>query len=262
MRKRLELLRAVVKRSREEWVKLYTCRFCVGSHLHSCTGYDCREAVKKAEECFDRMEKKNKIIGTGGSRTMDKSSLKAVFISAKAAGAKYIGVMIETEGSSQPEIIINPKENFDIKFTYYMNAYDDELVLISAKGKKNIKITGAAHGKSFEDIQSHLLGGIAKDWKPMIADAVDKVVNKAMKTTPPENEEERLKCESMKEAIKGMFLNDSRTAAEERFIFDNIEKYEELFEICMNGDNEEFKRGLVELQRLQNEAVLRGGSDK
>lgn len=84
---------------------------------------------------------------------MYKSSLKAVFINAKAAGAKYIGVKIETEGSSEPEIIINPQGNFDAKFNYYMDAYDDELVLISAKGKKDIRITGAAHGNSFEDIQ-------------------------------------------------------------------------------------------------------------
>lgn len=50
------MLRAVGKCDREEWVKLNTCKFCVGSHLHSCTGYDCREAVKKAEEYFDRMK--------------------------------------------------------------------------------------------------------------------------------------------------------------------------------------------------------------
>lgn len=46
-------MRMVVKCSREEWVKLNTCKFCVGSHLHSCTGYDCREAAKKAEEYFE-----------------------------------------------------------------------------------------------------------------------------------------------------------------------------------------------------------------
>lgn len=75
--------------------------------------------------------------------------------------------------------------------------------------------------------------------------------------TPPSTEEERMCCESMKEAIKGMFLNESRTAAEERFIFDNLEKYEELFDVCMNGDDIEFKRGLIELQRLQNEYTLK-----
>ena len=188
---------------------------------------------------------------------MNKSVLKAVFINAKAAGAKYIGVKIETAGSSEPEIIINPQGNFDAKFDYYMNAYDDELVLISAKGKKDIRITRAAHGNSFEDIQSQLLGEIAKGWKRQIADAIDRVINKTLKETPPENEEERLQCEGMREAIKGMFLNESRTAAEARFISENIGKYEEIFETCMNGDDLAFKKGLVELQRLQNEAILR-----
>ena len=31
---------------------------------------------------------------------MNKSELKAIFINAKATGAKYIGVSIQTEGSS------------------------------------------------------------------------------------------------------------------------------------------------------------------
>lgn len=61
----------------------------------------------------------------------------------------------------------------------------------------------------------------------------------------------------MREAIKGMFINESRTAAEARFISENIGKYEEIFETCMNGDDLAFEKGLVELQRLQNEAILR-----
>lgn len=65
--------------------------------------------------------------------------------------------MIQTEGSSEPEVIINPKENFNAKFDYYMAAYDDDLILIAAKGKKDIRITGAAAGASFEDIQSQLI---------------------------------------------------------------------------------------------------------
>lgn len=67
---------------------------------------------------------------------MNKSELKAIFINAKATDAKYIGVSIQTEGSSQPEIIINPNPNFDAKFDYYMEAYDDDLILIAAKGKR------------------------------------------------------------------------------------------------------------------------------
>ena len=89
---------------------------------------------------------------------MNKSELKAIFINANATGAKYIGVSIQTEGSSQPEIIINPNANFDAKFDYYMEAYDDDLILIAAKGKKDIRITAAGQGNSFEDIECQLIG--------------------------------------------------------------------------------------------------------
>lgn len=188
---------------------------------------------------------------------MKKSSLKAIFIDAKAAGAKYIGVKIETEGSSRPEVIINPRENFSAKYDYYMEAYDDDLILISAKGKKDIRITGAARGNSFEDIEWQIVGEKGCNWKQPISEIIERVYKKAMGETPPKTEEERLSCETMKEAIKGMFINATRTATEARFIFDNLEKYEELIEICMNGDDLQFKKGLVELQKMQNEYILR-----
>lgn len=192
---------------------------------------------------------------------MNKSALKAVFINAMAVGARYIGVSIKTEGSSQPEIIINPKENFDTKFDYYMNAYDDDLILIPAKGKRDIRITGIAQGNTFEDIEYQLMS-VGVGWKKPISDAIDKTYDKMMAETPPQSEEERLQRETMREAIKGMFLNASRSAAEARFIFDNIEKYEEIFDICMNGDDMEFKKGLMELQRMQNEYILKEESDE
>ena len=191
---------------------------------------------------------------------MNKSALKALFINAKVEGARYIGVRIATEGSSEPEIIINPEKNFDSKFEYYMSAYDDDLILISAKGKKEIKITGIAQGNTFEDIEYQLMS-VGVGWKKPISDAIDKTYDKMMAETPPQSEEERLQRETMREAIKGMFLNASRSAAEARFIFDNIEKYEEIFNICMNGDDMEFKKGLMELQRMQNEHILKEEDD-
>lgn len=187
---------------------------------------------------------------------MNKSALKALFINAKVEGARYIGVRIATEGSSEPEIIINPEKNFDSKFEYYMSAYDDDLILISAKGKKEIRITGIAQGNTFEDIEYQLMS-VGVGWKKPISDAIDKSYNKMIAETPPQTEEERLRCETMKEAVKGMFLSASRTAAEARFIFENIEKYEQLFDICMNGDDMEFRKGLTELQRMQNEHILK-----
>lgn len=192
---------------------------------------------------------------------MNKSALKAVFINAKAVGARYIGVSIRTEGSSHPEIIINPRENFDAKFDYYMSAYDDDLILISAKRKKDIRITGVAQGNTFEDIEYQLMS-VGTGWKQPISDAIDKSYNKMIAATPPQTEEEKLQCETMKEAVKGMLLTASRSAAEARFIFDNIEKYEEIFDICMNGDEMAFKKGLMELQRMQNEHILKEESDE
>ncbi len=191
---------------------------------------------------------------------MNKSALKALFINAKVEGARYIGVKIATEGSSEPEIIINPEKNFDSKFEYYMSAYDDDLILISAKGKKEIRITGVAQGNTFEDIEYQLMS-VGVGWKKPISDAIDKSYNKMIAETPPQTEEERLRCETMKEAVKGMFLNAGRSAEEARFIFENIEKYEQLFDVCMNGDEMEFKKGLMELQRMQNEHILKEEND-
>lgn len=191
---------------------------------------------------------------------MNKSALKALFINAKVEGARYIGVKIATEGSSEPEIIINPERNFDSKFEYYMSAYDDDLILISAKGKKEIRITGIAQGNTFEDIEYQLMS-VGVGWKKPISDAIDKAYNKMIAETPPQTEEEKLRCDTMKEAVKGMFLNASRSAAEARFIFENIEKYEQLFDICMNGDDMEFRKGLTELQRMQNEHILKEEDD-
>ena len=191
---------------------------------------------------------------------MNKSALKALFINAKVEGARYIGVRIATEGSSEQEIIINPEKNFDSKFEYYMSAYDDDLILISAKGKKEIRITGIAQGNTFEDIEYQLMS-VGVGWKKPISDAIDNAYNKMIAETPPQTEEEKLRCDTMKEAVKGMFLNASRSAAEARFIFENIEKYEQLFDICMNGDDMEFKKGLMELQRMQNEHILKEEDD-
>lgn len=192
---------------------------------------------------------------------MKKSELKAVFINAKATGAKYIGVSIKTEGSSQPEIIINPDANFDAKFDYYMEAYDDDLILIAEKGKKDIRITAAGHGNRFEDIESQLMGERGKGWKELIAAAIDRAYDRMIKKTPPKDEEEKVQCEMMREAIKGMFINESRTAAEAEFICKNIGEYEEIFDVCMNGDDLEFKKGLVRLQRMQNEYVMQREND-
>jgi len=158
---------------------------------------------------------------------MNKSELKAIFINAKATDAKYIGVSIQTEDSSQPEIIINPNANFD----------------------------------RFEDIECQLLGEWGKGWKELIAGAIDNAYEKMIATTPPTTEEEQTHCEMIKEAVKGMFINESRTAAEAEFIKTHIVDYEKIFDVCMNGDDLEFKKGLVRLQKMQNEYVMQREND-
>ena len=170
---------------------------------------------------------------------MNKSELKAIFINAKATGAKYIGVSIQTEGSSQPEIIINPNANFDAKFDYYMEAYDDDLILIAAKGKKDIRITAAGQGNSFEDIECQLIGERGKGWRELIAAAIDKAYENMIANTPPTTEEEKTHCEMIKEAVKGMFINESRTAAEAEFIKTHIVDYGG----CAAADNGKHENG-------------------
>ena len=190
---------------------------------------------------------------------MNKSTLKAEFINAKIKDAKYIGVSIKTEGSSQPEIIINPRENIDKKekvWVVNMEAYDDDLILIAAKGKKDIRIVAAGHGNRFEDIENQLIGEKGKGWRELIAGAIDNAYDRLVASTPPQTEEEKTHCEMIKEAVKGMFINESRTAAEPEFIKTHIVDYEKIFDVCMNGDDLEFKKGLVRLQKMQNEYVM------
>lgn len=194
---------------------------------------------------------------------MEKKALETLFRNAQTEKAAFVAVKIQTEGSSKPEIIINPHENIEDKLAYYMSAYDDDLTLISAKGKKDIRIVAAAQGDCFADIQTWLIPDRPeKKWKQLISDAIDKVYNKMIAETPPETEEEQVDCGMMKEGIKGMFLQERHTEAEERFICDNIAFYEELFEVCMNGDDLAFKKGLYELQKRQNEAALKGAEDE
>lgn len=192
---------------------------------------------------------------------MNKRELKEKFIKAKIKDAKYIGVSIQTEGSSRPEIIINPRENFEAKFDYYMEAYDDDLILIAAKGKKDIRIVAAGHGNRFEDIENQLIGEKGEGWRELIAAAIDRAYEKMIAETPPLTEEETANCEIVKEAIKGMFINESRTVAEAEFIKEHIVDYEKIFDICMNGDDLEFKKGLVRLQKMQNEYVVKREND-
>ena len=118
------------------------------------------------------------------------------------------------------------------------------------------KTMAAGHGNRFEDIENQLIGEKGKGWRELIAGAIDNAYDRLVASTPPQTEEEKTHCEMIKEAVKGMFINESRTAAEAEFIKTHIVDYEKIFDVCMNGDDLEFKKGLVRLQKMQNEYVM------
>ena len=50
---------------------------------------------------------------------MKKGQLKALFIEAKGTGQKYIGVMIQTEDSSEPELAVKKEDILDFELNTY-----------------------------------------------------------------------------------------------------------------------------------------------
>lgn len=82
------------------------------------------------------------------------NNLEKCFYAARVKNKKYVGVLISMPKFSKPEIIINPISDFDGKFEYYKNAYNENLTL---KIKPLIKIIGFTYGDSFEEIEKDLL---------------------------------------------------------------------------------------------------------
>ena len=81
-------------------------------------------------------------------------NLEKCFNTAKELKQKYVGVKIEMEGFTKPEIIINESENFDSKLAYYKKAYNEDLTLKTFKG---IKIIGFTFGDNFSEIEDDLI---------------------------------------------------------------------------------------------------------
>lgn len=77
------------------------------------------------------------------------------FECAKKNGSKYVGVKIQTEGYKKEEIIINPRENFDMKLDYYKQAYNEDLTLKSAPHK--IRIVSFTFANTYEEVAKDLL---------------------------------------------------------------------------------------------------------
>lgn len=182
---------------------------------------------------------------------MNKKEFAGIFKKAIEENARYIGVGIQTEGSRRPEIIINPTENFEEKLKYYRAAYDEDLTLVSAKGKKDIRIIAIAAGDSFADIEFLLTEG-RPDWKKVISDAVDKVVERTLAKHPDVSGKQRDTWTAVLEGYKEQFFENRYSVSQQRFIVENAELYEDMFETCMNGSNEEFKKKFLHLSRELN----------
>lgn len=182
---------------------------------------------------------------------MKKTEFVKIFEGAIKSCCLYIGVGIQTEGSSRPEVIINPVENFEEKLRYYKATYDEDMVLASAKGKKDIRIVAVAAGDSFSDIQ-FLLSENRPDWKKMIADAIDRVVNRMYEKYPDVDGKQRDTWTVILEGYKEQFYKNRYTVNQQKFITEHIDMWEDMFETCMNGSNEEFKEKFLRLSKELN----------
>ena len=87
-----------------------------------------------------------------GELTID--SLANMVDEAIMSNATYIGVKIQMQGLTKPEVIINEMENFKSKLEYYKQSYNTDLTLKAFNG---IKIVGFTFGNSYDDIESDLV---------------------------------------------------------------------------------------------------------
>ena len=184
---------------------------------------------------------------------MKKAEFVALFEEAEANYTRYIGVSIETEGNAAPEIIINPFENFGEKLRYYKDTYDENMELVATKGKKRIAIVAIAQGDSFSDIEWQLTEE-KPDWKKLISDAIDRVAEKELEKYPEADEVQRTRIEMILEGTKQSFTEKRYSPGQQKFIVDNIDLYEEMFEVCMNGSAPEFREKLLFLSKKLGEA--------
>lgn len=86
---------------------------------------------------------------------MNINNLEKCFYEASHQDKKYVGVKVQMYGFEKDEIIINPNENFDKKFDYYKNAYNEDLTHKNAPDK--IKMVGFTYGDTFEEIEKDLI---------------------------------------------------------------------------------------------------------
>lgn len=85
---------------------------------------------------------------------MKLEKLEKVFEEARKDGDEFIGVAISAPSSPEPELIINPKENFNSKLGYYMTAYNENCELNSYS---LISIIDIASGNTASEVINKLL---------------------------------------------------------------------------------------------------------
>lgn len=88
------------------------------------------------------------------NKTLTMTNLKDTFNQAIGLDVNYIGVRIQAQGLDEPEVIINPRENFESKLEYYQKAYNEDLTLKTFNG---VKIIGFEYGDSYNEISDWLI---------------------------------------------------------------------------------------------------------
>jgi hypothetical protein len=81
--------------------------------------------------------------------------LKNCFNRAKEIDAGFVGVAVRVPNATEKEIIINGRENLEVKLEYYQKTYDEDLSH-KAVGD-SLRIVGFTFGNSFAEIQEQLL---------------------------------------------------------------------------------------------------------
>lgn len=88
------------------------------------------------------------------NKKLTMTELENTFNQAIGLGVNYIGVRIQMTGYDEPDVIINPRENFESKLEYYKKAYNEDLTLKTFNG---IKIIGCVYGDSFQEISDWII---------------------------------------------------------------------------------------------------------
>lgn len=86
-----------------------------------------------------------------------KDMLKTSLITgASLFGLEFFAVAVETKGSKELEIIVNPTSNLEKKIEYYDKAYNDDLVLNACSDIKIVSAWSIPAGMKMGEIKSLL----------------------------------------------------------------------------------------------------------